>query len=105
MGGSSYNEGRVELYYNGEWGTVCDDGWDNTDTGVVCRQLGFGFYGRSRRRYFGQGSGPIWLDSVTCIGNESTLVSCGHLGFSITRSCSHFEDVEIICRGGQGLYK
>ena len=91
----------MEVYYNGEWGTVCDDGWGNTDTGVVCRQLGFGSSGRITRsyRYYGQLSTSIWLDSVTCTGNESTLASCGHLGVGITRSCSHREDVAVICRG------
>ena len=103
VGGKSYNEGRVEVYYNGEWGTVCDDGWDNTDAGVVCRQLGFGTYGSSfSSSYFGQGSGPIWLDSVTCTGNESTLASCVHLGVNITRSCSHIEDAGVRCYGGTG---
>ena len=104
VGGSSYNEGRVEVYYNGEWGTVCDDGWDNTDAGVVCRQLGFGSSGASYySAYFGQGSGSIWLDSVTCTGNELTLASCGHFGVGITRSCSHYEDVGIRCSGITGL--
>ena len=103
MGGSSYNEGRVELNYNGEWGTVCDDGWDDTDAGVVCRQLGFGSSGTAIGfAGFGQGSGSIWLDNVMCTGNESTLASCGHLGIRITRSCSHFEDAGVRCSKLQG---
>ena len=103
-GGSSYNEGRVEVNYNGEWGTVCDDGWSSIDAVVVCRQLGFGSSGRSYfRAYFGQGSGPIWLDNIGCIGNESTLASCSHLGLGITRYCSHREDVGVRCFGGQGI--
>ena len=105
VGGSSYYEGRVEVYYNGEWGTVCDDGWDDADAEVVCRQLGFGSIGLSySNAHFGQGSGPIWLDNVQCTGNESTLASCGHLGIKITRSCSHYEDAGVICYGGQGTY-
>ena len=98
VGGSSYNEGRVEVNYNGEWGTVCDDGWDDTDAGVVCRQLGFGSSGTAiGSAGFGQGSGSIWLDSVTCTGSESTLASCGHLGIGVTRNCSHFEDAAVTC--------
>ena len=104
VGGSSNNEGRVEVYYNYQWGTVCDDGWDDTDAGVVCRQLGLGTYGYSHNyAYFGQGSGPIWLDNVQCTGNESILASCGHLGINITRNCSHSEDAGVRCYGGTGM--
>ena len=106
-GGNSPSEGRVEIYYNDEWGTVCGYGWDEKDAGivagVVCRQLGLGsvgtlYYGT----YFCQGSGPIWLDSVICTGSESTLFSCAHLGFGIIRGCSHSADAGVICSGTQG---
>ena len=95
----------MEVNYNGEWGTVCDDGWDDTDAGVVCRQLGFGSSGTAIGSVgFSQGSGPIWLDSVSCTGNESALPRCGHLGINITRSCAHSEDAGVRCDEFQGTY-
>ena len=104
-GGNSYFEGRVEVYYNGQWGTLCDDGWSTTDAAVVCRQLGFGSSGIAfHSAYFGQGLGPIWLDSITCTGSESTLLSCGHLGINVTRSCNSYEIAGVRCHETQGMY-
>ncbi|XP_047433604.1 deleted in malignant brain tumors 1 protein-like isoform X2 [Mugil cephalus] len=96
-GGNSSCSGRVEIFHNGQWGTVCDDSWDLNDANVVCRQLGCG---RARSALqsaaFGQGSGPIWLDDVRCFGNESSITDCGHLGFGI-HNCGHNEDASAVC--------
>ena len=95
----------MEVNYNGEWGTVCDNGWDDTDAGVVCRQLGFGSSGMAfYSAYYGQGSGSIWLDSITCTGSESKLVECGHLGINVTRSCYDYDIAGVGCYGTQGKY-
>ena len=99
VGGSGPHEGRVEVYHNGTWGTVCDDDWNLQDAAVVCRQLGYfnatAALGSAR---FGAGSGPILFSELTCIGNESIITECHHLLTGV-HNCSHSEDVGAVCEG------
>ena len=89
-------KGRVEVYYNGEWGTVCDHGWDNADARVVCRQLGFGSSGSAyKSAYYGRGAGPIWLSNISCIGIESNLAECHY--FDVIGDCTHSNDAGVSC--------
>ncbi|KFZ66531.1 Scavenger receptor cysteine-rich domain-containing group B protein, partial [Antrostomus carolinensis] len=97
--GPSRCQGRVEILYNGSWGTVCDDDWDIVDANVVCRQLGCGHaITLPAAMTFGQGSGPIFLDNVDCKGREAALSECWSHGWGI-HNCYHYEDVAVICNG------
>nr|XP_055045541.1 soluble scavenger receptor cysteine-rich domain-containing protein SSC5D-like [Misgurnus anguillicaudatus] len=91
--------GRVELLHNGTWGTVCDDNWYVPVAALVCKELGCGdIIDEKSYGYFGEGSGPIWMDEIDCVGNESSLVDCGFAGWGIT-NCEHDEDAGVICQG------
>lgn len=99
MDGRNRCEGRIEVYHNGTWGTVCDDLWDINAARVVCQQLGCGEgVGALGNGHFGAGTGHILLDNVQCRGDETTLGQCRHLGWSV-HNCGHHEDAGAVCSG------
>ena len=87
----------MEVYINGEWGTVCDDGFGSEEGEIICRQLGLGrlveVYSFAR---FGEGGGPIHFDDLQCDGTESQISYCKNNGVGV-HNCRHGEDVSVFC--------
>ena len=98
MGQSSANgKGRIEIFNNRLWGTICSDGWDIKDARVACRQLGYPDVIRSLSG--GQvpfGSGRIWLAHVACTEKELSITSCSHHDWG-KHECPHSEDAGVEC--------
>ena len=118
MNGSDQYTGRVEVF-NGnnhrtsaratyqtfalQWGTICDSDWSETEANVVCRSLGYRSTGAIPHvgGTFGVGEGPIWANSVTCVGTEYYPINCQienryYRGGAI---CDHTTDVGVTCSG------
>ncbi|KAL0150665.1 hypothetical protein M9458_054023, partial [Cirrhinus mrigala] len=95
-GGEGRCSGRLEVYHNAVWGSVCDDQWDISDAQVVCRQLGCGAALRTDgNSTFGAGEGVVWLNRVECRGNEIHLWDCP---LSLNHNdCSHKKLVRLTC--------
>ena len=90
--------GRVEVYYNNKWGTVCDKAWDGNEAFVVCNELGLvKAIHETKNAKYGQGEGPIWLSKVGCTGGESSLFNCPHPGWGNVGSCTHGNDAGVKC--------
>lgn len=111
LGGRNGHEGRVEVFVDGEWGSVCDDSWGLQDAQVVCRQLGFpGALAAVSNAHFGQSQDPTHLDDVECTGLENNLLECFHTSRE-KENCAHAEDAGVVCQkledtmGGKLLYE
>ncbi|KAI4590454.1 hypothetical protein MJG53_001503 [Ovis ammon polii x Ovis aries] len=99
VGGPHHCEGRVEVERNGEWGTVCDDGWNMNDVEVVCRELGCGAAkgtpSGNLYKPLADEKQKIFIREVNCNGMEDELIKCGWL--EDVYDCSHSEDAGAIC--------
>lgn len=87
------NMGRLEIFHDGVWGTICDDVFDEIDATVACQQLG---YSTGTSYTAGGGVDPIWMDDLACTGSELRLADCVFSGWAM-HNCSHGEDVGVSC--------
>uniref|UniRef100_A0A3B4FF69 Soluble scavenger receptor cysteine-rich domain-containing protein SSC5D n=1 Tax=Pundamilia nyererei TaxID=303518 RepID=A0A3B4FF69_9CICH len=101
--GPSRCSGRVEVFYQDSWGTVCDDEWSIANAEVVCRELNCGTAMEAKNdAFFGRGKDEIWLDDVQCCtGHEMFLADCPHKGFGVY-DCNHSEYAGLVCSGNTG---
>ncbi|XP_062569350.1 neurotrypsin-like, partial [Saccostrea cucullata] len=97
VNGTTRSEGRVEIFINGEWGTICENYWSDTNAEVVCKSLGYSRTSTAHRRaYFGPGTGRVWLDRVQCQGTEPSIFDCRHTGYG-KGYCAHISDAGVTC--------
>ncbi|RDD37045.1 Neurotrypsin [Trichoplax sp. H2] len=95
--GESSTSGRVVVYHEGEWGTVCNDLMNDRVATVICRQLGLPQPGKMLST-INEGTGTIWIRLLICIGNEKRLENCLISSWNST-FCNHSEDAVISCSG------
>ncbi|DAA29308.1 TPA: WC1 isolate CH149 isoform 4 [Bos taurus] len=103
-------EGRVEMKYKGEWGTVYTEYWLIESIEVVCRRLECGVaIDAPRGSYFGPRLGPIWFLYVSCESREVestlSLSECVHIDFkNYNDTFSHDQDIGAVCSGSVRLF-
>ena len=90
------DKGRLQVYYNGRWGGVCDDGFGWEEADVACRQLGYPGADSYKSVSHWSSSLPIWLDDVVCVGTEERLADCSHTAWG-GHNCSPQEHVWVQC--------
>ena len=102
VNGATPNEGRVEICFNNQWGTICDDSWGVAEAQVVCRQLNYTVNIQNSVPFgnaaFGSGLTAIHLDDLNCNGTERRLADCRHSGVG-NHNCLHSEDAGVLCIG------
>uniref|UniRef100_A0A8B9GS00 SRCR domain-containing protein n=1 Tax=Astyanax mexicanus TaxID=7994 RepID=A0A8B9GS00_ASTMX len=100
--GGSHCAGRVEVYRDGQWGTVCRRGWEMTEAAVVCRELGCGK--PLDIAQFGPGSGSILMGYVWCSGSEPSLNNCDFASWYADFCTSHDLDAGVTCAVTRSFY-
>ena len=89
----------MEVYLDGQWGTVCEDFWNLADGVVACQQLGYGtVYDTLRRLTFGANENiPIIVDNLNCRGTEDRVQNCRAIFGNTSHNCDHTKDAGLVC--------
>ncbi|CAG2242006.1 unnamed protein product [Mytilus edulis] len=93
--------GMIKIFYNGTWGTVCDDDFDDKNAQVACRQLGYnnGIFAGSTAKKNKYGL-TMWI-----AGETKKLAYCTHAGWGVG-NCFPGENVKIKCNNNsEGIYQ
>lgn len=99
LSGCTHSTCRLEVKYDGEWGTVCNKGFTAKSANVVCKELGFPSGDIGGGRPFGAPAPRIWLSQAGCSGDEQTLETCPHAAWGRIGDCNHLDDVGVCCGG------
>ena len=96
------NAGRVEIWLQGHWNTICDKGTTRATAEVLCKKLNFSDYKPvTEDAYYGEGYGYIALQHLKCVGSEKCLMECprgaGYNLFNDSR-CHHDDDFGVSCK-------
>ena len=99
--GTDQTNGRFEICLGGTWGTVCDEEFHNIDARIVCKQLGHPYAGAEAvfGGVFGIGDDSIAISNLHCVGTEDVITDCFFTTGSDVSTCSHANDIGIICQG------
>lgn len=97
----SYNRssyGRVEVQFNGTWGTWCSAPWNLNNAHVTCRHLGFDGAVALRPEPLWIYDGVEWRNDLRCFGNETSLTDCPQTGFTSVRFCTFgYRATKVMC--------
>ncbi|XP_060570002.1 uncharacterized protein LOC132728362, partial [Ruditapes philippinarum] len=94
VNGTSVNDGRAEIKVNDTWGTICDTNFDIHAADLFCRLIGLRAAQYFTGAFYGEGSGPVFIDQLFCDNYDYTLSDCKYL---FLNECSHARDISVVC--------
>lgn len=92
--------GRLEVFYNGTWGSICSNRMSQLTAITVCKHLNCGDGGEIAKDFkYGRGSGPTWLDHIECTAQHSSLWQCQSDPWNPQSCDNRAEETHISCTG------